>query len=144
MASVVIAYGVVLAGLGLVLEKIAPALGRVAFIAGVAGGGLYLLWGVAALAGLKGRAWALLTTIAVTFVLLSQTVQVWMASRSEAAERLTVGLLVTVMLLLTIGMLMYLVHGERPPEFYQAKPSGGGNAASGQNGRQARGGRSQR
>jgi hypothetical protein len=31
---------------------------------------------------------------------------------------LAVRLLVTLMLLMTVGMLMYLLHGERPSEFY--------------------------
>jgi hypothetical protein len=119
MASILIAYGVVLAGLGFVRHQIAPGFGNVTFIAGVAGGGLCLLWGIAALAGRKGRSWAVLTTVAMAFVMLSQTVPAWMVSAGEGSETLTVRLLVTTLMLLTIGMLMYLLHGERPPEFYQ-------------------------
>ena len=43
MAGVLIAYGVVLAALGLVVKNIAPGFGWVTFIAGLAGGGLCLL-----------------------------------------------------------------------------------------------------
>jgi hypothetical protein len=131
MASVLIAYGVVLAGLGSLLHQSAPALGKVAFIAGLAGGGLSLLWGVAALAGLKGRVWATLSMIAVTVVLLSQAVSVWTHSTSEGASGLTIRLVVTAMFLLTMGMLLYLFHGERPPEFYEQRPSRPNGPASG-------------
>lgn len=119
MAGVLIVYGGVLAGLGFVLQQVAPVFGKVTIIAGFAGGGLCLVWGIAALAGLKGRAWAILTLIAVAFVLLHQTVNVGMASAGENSASLTVRLLVAGMMVLTIGMLMYLFHGERPPEFYQ-------------------------
>jgi hypothetical protein len=115
MAGILIAYGVVLAGLGLVLQKIAPTTGRVAFFAGVAGGGLSLVWGVTALAGLKGRVWATLSTIATIVVLLSQAVSVWTTSATGG----TIRLVVTVMFLMTMGMVMYLFHGERPPVFYE-------------------------
>jgi len=57
----------------------------VVFIAGVAGGGLGLLWGIAALAGLKGRAWAVVSAIAALAVLLSQAVQVWLSPAGEGA-----------------------------------------------------------
>lgn len=123
MASVLIVYGIVLASLGLVLQNVAPAAGRITFIAGLAGGALCLLWGIATMAGLKGRAWALLSAMATGFVLLSQAVQVWMESSSDGSPSLAVRLLVTAMMALTIAMLIYLLHGERPPEFYQTGPA---------------------
>ena len=43
MASVLIAYGVVLAGLGFVVKNIAPAFRPVTCLAGLAGGGLVVL-----------------------------------------------------------------------------------------------------
>ncbi len=119
MAGILIAYGMLLAGLGFVLHQIAPVFGKITFIAGLAGGGLCLLWGIAALAGLKGRAWAVLTAIAVALVMLSQTVPAWMSSPVAGSGVFLVRLLVTVMMILTVGMLMYLLHGERPPEFYE-------------------------
>lgn len=129
MAGILIAYGVVLAGLGLILQKIAPAVGRVAFFAGVAGGALSLVWGVAALAGLKGRVWATLSAIAMIVVLLTQAVSVWTTSATGG----TIRLVVTVMFLMTMGMLLYLFHGERPPEFYERGATRHDNPASGRN-----------
>lgn len=133
MAGVLIAYGGVLAGLGFVLQKVAPGFGKVTFIVGFVGGGLCLLWGIAALSGLQGRSWAVLTAIATAFAMLTRVVPAWMPSAGEGSTSLTVRLLVTVMMILTIGLLMYLLHGERPPEFYQkgahhrAEPFSSGN-----------------
>jgi hypothetical protein len=144
MASVLIAYGGVLAGLGFVLQQVAPGFGKVTFIAGLGGGGLCLLWGIAAVAGLKGRSWSVLTTIAAALVLLSQTLPAWMASSGEGSTSLTVRLLVTAMMLLTIGMLVYLLHGERPPEFYQTGTTRRDNPFANRNEPQSRDTRSKR
>lgn len=127
MAGILIGYGVVLAGLGLLVRQLAPAFGAVARIAGLAGGSLCLVWGLAAALGLKGCAWAILTTIAMTVVLLSQTAHLWMESN---AASLGVRWLVTAMTLLTLGMLTYLLYGERPPEFYQAGANQRGDATA--------------
>lgn len=118
MAGILIGYGIVLAGLGLILQQIAPVFGRVAFIAGLAGGGVSLLWGLAALMGMKGRTGAILTGIATIVVLLIRAVDGWTAA-SEVVGGMMVRLVLTLMFLLTMGMLMYLLHGERPPEFYE-------------------------
>ena len=119
MAGVLIGYGGLLAGLGYLLQQMHPGLGKATSIAVFAGGGLGVLWGVTALAGLKGRAWAVLTIIAVVLLLLSEMVHVWTASANGVSASLTVRLLVTTLVLMTLGMLMYLLHGERSAEFYQ-------------------------
>ncbi len=59
----------------------------------------------------------------VGYVLVSQMVHLWMSASSELSGSLNARLLVSAMVLLTIGMLVYLLHGERPPEFYQTGPS---------------------
>lgn len=144
MASVLIAYGVVLTGLGLILQNLAPTLVRVAFIAAVAGGGLSLVWGVAALAGFKGRTWATFSVAVAAIVLLSQTIHFWMPASEDAASNLAVRALVTVMFLTTIGIVMYLLHGERPPEFYQPGKDAHSNPSAGQSEGQSRNRRSRR
>lgn len=116
MAGILILYGVVLAGLAFLVENRAP--GRITVITGWVGGGLSLLWGLAALVGLKGRVWATLTIIAIIAVLLSQVVHVWTSSASEGTANLTGRWGVTTMLLGSIALLAYLLHAERPPEFY--------------------------
>lgn len=123
MASIVLGYGVVLAALVFVLRQVAPALAEVTFVAGLVAGGLSVLWGIVALAGHKRRAWAVLTDIALALVLLTQVVNAWMASASETPGKLAGALLLTVLMFITMGMLMYLLHGERSPEFYRTGPA---------------------
>jgi len=118
MASAVIVYGVLLATFSFVIHRAAPARAGITLATGVAGGGLSVLWGLVALAGHKRRTWAVLTIVAVIFVILSQVVQAWIPATTMESLSLAVRLLVTLMLLMTVGMLMYLLHGERPPEFY--------------------------
>lgn len=120
MASVIAAYGVVLAALGLIIQQIAPALAQVVPLTGMAGGGLCVLWGIVAFAGHKRRAWALLTMVAVAVVMLIQGVHAWSVSADATSMSLMGRLVLTIMFLMTVGMLMYVVHGERPPEFYDS------------------------
>jgi hypothetical protein len=90
MAGVIMAYGAVLAALALVVRSVAPELAKSTFITGVAGGGLCVLCGIVAIVRYKRRAWAVLTMIAVTFVMLSQVVEVWLASGDATSTSLTV------------------------------------------------------
>lgn len=118
MAGIIMAYGVALAGLSLAIKTVAPELAKIPFLAGLSGGGLCLLWGLAAWIGHQRRVGALLTLVAVAVVVLSPTLRVWMDSSGTVAARL----LLTLMLALTVAMIMYVMHGERPPEFYQKDP----------------------
>lgn len=113
------AYGVVLAGLGLGIQSVAPELAKIQFLTGLIGGGLCVLWGLAALLGHQRRVGALLTLVTVALVVLSPTLRVWMDSSGTVAARL----LLTLMLVLTVAMIMYVTHGERPPKFYQTGPA---------------------
>jgi hypothetical protein len=118
MASILLIYGITLAALSLFIQQLAPPFAKVTLLAGIAGGALSVLWGILALAGHKGRAWASITMIAVTVVMLSQVVQAWLASTDATSTSLAGRLVLTLMLLMTFGLLLYVVHGERPPEFY--------------------------
>jgi len=131
MAGVLIAYGIVLVVVGFVLYRVSPELGKVTWITSFAGSGLCLLWGTAALGGLKGRSWAVLNVVGMAFVMVTQMVSAWTSFAGSSSERLTLRLLATVATVLTMGMLMYLIHGERPPEYYQRKKSDGSTPATG-------------
>jgi len=119
MAGIIMAYGVVLAGLSLAIKTVMPELEKIPFIVGLSGGGMCVLWGLAALLGHQRRVGTLLTLVAVALVVLSPTLRVWMDSSGTVGARL----LLTLMLALTVAMIMYVMHGERPPEFYQKEPS---------------------
>lgn len=119
MAGVIAAYGIVLVALSFFIQRVAPASTKVTFFTGMAGGGLCVLWGIIAFVGHKRRTWIVLTMIAVAVVLLSQVVQAWLGSAAAPSAGLTERLVPTLMLLMTVGMLMYVLHGERTPEFYE-------------------------
>lgn len=112
-------YGLLLIVLGLVVRSVMPEKGSTGWIAGITGGGLCLLCGILAWAGHKRRVWTVLTAVAVALVLLSQTVHAWMPAADKSAAAVW---LLTLMFLLTVGLLIYTLHGERPPEFYSPKP----------------------
>lgn len=130
MASILMAHGIALAGLGFLTQQAAPGQAKVAWIAALAGGGLCLLWGLLGMTGRPGRGWAVLTLIGVAFALLSQVVTAWLNILNDGPERLVGALLLTLMLALVLAMLLYLLHGERPPEFYQPGSTAGGNLNS--------------
>jgi peptidoglycan/LPS O-acetylase OafA/YrhL len=107
-------YGIALAGLGLLIHQQAPDLGLVALVTGIAGGALSVLWGVLALCGYRRRWWIVLTLGAVSFVLLSQAVTAWMrpaGAENHSPTRLA-AVWITVLLVLSLGMLMNLLHGQ--------------------------------
>ena len=120
MASIIVAHGIVLAGLGLGLRSVAPELAKIPFLTALGGGGLCVLWGLAAWLGHQRRTGALLTLVAIALVVLSPALHAWMDSSGTVAGPL----LLTLMLVLTVAMIMYVMHGERPPEFYQLGPPG--------------------
>lgn len=119
MGTIVVSYGVLIAALAFAIQQVSPMLAEVTFIAGLVAGGLTIIWGIVGLAGHKRRTWAMVTQIALAFVLLTQVVDAWSASAGETPGKLAGAILLTLALLLTVGMMMYLMHGERPPEFYR-------------------------
>lgn len=143
MASIVIIYGILLALLSFTIQQVAPALAEVIFITGIAGGGLCVVWGIVALAGHKRRAWAILTLIAITIVVLGQVVPAWLTIGGEKTQSLAGSLLLTFILLLTLTMLVYLVHGDRSPEFYSKGTAGPDSSPSRRNDPHSNGGRHQ-
>jgi hypothetical protein len=118
MVLVLAGYGVVWLGLGVALGTLSPEHGRTASLVAVAAGGLALVWVGAALAGMKGRGWALGTTVLATVTLLTQTVHLWTYAGQVPVPG-TARMLVTVLFLGSMAMVLYLIHGERAPEYYQ-------------------------
>lgn len=116
------AYGGGLAALGFAVQATAPELAKVPFLTGLAGGGVCVFWAVVAWCGYQRRGWIILTMVAIAFSGLSQTVPAWLAMATQSGN-LAVALLTTLMLAGTVGMIMYVLHGERPPEFYEVGPN---------------------
>jgi len=118
-----IVYGVLLAGLSYLTHHLAPALARPTLIAGLAGGALCVLWGVLALLGSRRKVWAMLTLIPISFVMLSQTVTIWMEGTQDAPGRRTAGVVITAMLVFSIGMLMMIAYAGAVFDGQPAKPT---------------------
>ena len=118
MAGIIMAYGGGLAALGFAVQATAPELAKVPFLTGLAGGGVCVFWAVVAWCGYQRRGWIILTMVAIAFSGLSQTVPAWLAMATQSGN-LAVALLTTLMLAGTVGMIMYVLHGERSPEFYE-------------------------
>jgi hypothetical protein len=105
-----IAYGLLLGGLGYFAHYLTPSLARPAFVASVAGGVVCLFWGLRVLWGSHGKALPLLTLIPVTFVLLSQSVTVWSGTGEPVPGQRTAAAVITLLLLLSIAMLMRIAY----------------------------------
>lgn len=105
-AALLLSNGVLLVALGLTSHYLSAEPGRVTFLAGAIGGALSLLWGILALLKFHRRGWVIFTLAIVAFVLLSQSVQLWMDGHAPA----TVATLATVMCLACITVLTRIAH----------------------------------
>jgi len=134
-------YGLLVAGLSCLTHYIAPALAKPTLAAGLAGGGLCLVWGVRAMRGSRGKAWAILTLIPVTFVMLSQSVMSWSGGSQVVAGRRMAAAVITVACVLSVWMLTRIAYAGmtfdgqpgNPPKGAGAKPQTTGKAEAGTN-----------
>jgi len=101
-----VVYSLLLAGLSYLVYHLAPGGTRPTLIAGLAGGGLCLVWGVRALAGSGGKALPILTLIPVGFALLTQTFMSWSGGSAGFQGGRTVAAIITLLLVLSLGMLL--------------------------------------
>ena len=111
MSAYVTVYGGLLVVLGLITHWIAPEIARITLITGSAGGALCVLWGIMGLLGHRCKAAEVLTLGVTGYVLLTQVVTNWMGRGNGKADTLLAPILMTAMLLLTLGLLIYLLHG---------------------------------
>ena len=120
MAGIIIVYGFALFFLGLLTSRFFPAHGNIPFLVGAIGGGLCGICGIAAIAGMKSRAVLGVFLAAIGFVFLAETVGSWFGDYPLGFR-----LLMPSGLLITVGVLMYVLHGERPAGFYDVTKPGG-------------------
>jgi hypothetical protein len=114
-------YSLLLAGGSYFVHQLAPAQAQAAFVTGLAGGALCLVWAILALAGSRGKALPILTLAPVCFVLLSQAVMGWSSGNQGAPASTAVAALNTGLLVLSLGMLMRIAYAgavfdEKPPK----------------------------
>lgn len=118
MAGIVILYSVLLFLLGFLTSRVSTEFGRTPFLVSAIGSGLCLLWALAGAAGYKNRSWLTLSLAVIALALLTETVGSWFSPHPASVR----GLL-SLSLLVTVAALMYVLHGERTPEFYNIRTS---------------------
>ncbi|HEX7860991.1 MAG TPA: hypothetical protein VF773_11730 [Verrucomicrobiae bacterium] len=117
MTALILIYGAILCVFAVTLRIVATQ--KVALIIGTLSAGLLsVAIGVAALFGEKRRRWIVITLVGFVMFIAMQAITVWTAP-SEGSGAVTRSL-TTMAALLSFGMLLYSLHGERPPEFYRS------------------------
>jgi hypothetical protein len=139
-------YSLLLAGLSYLVYQMALGVVRPTLITGLIGGALCLVWGVRALAGSGGKALPLLTLIPVCFVLLPQAFTSWSGGSGGLQVGRTVAMVITFLLLLSLGMLVRIAWSgmvfdvqaaNRPKAGEGHAPRGGSRASQANAGKRA-------
>lgn len=105
LALALLAYSLAAPLLGWLVQSWVPWMARATFKAGLIGGGLCLIWGVLAWLGNRVRAGAILTLAVMAFIILSDTVTMWMERKF-----CKMAVVLTLLLGLTVVLLMALAH----------------------------------
>jgi len=109
VSFLLVAYGGLVAVLGLLTQQFAPELARPTLLAGVAGGGLGALRGPRPHRE-PHRGWAIFTMAASGFVFLSQAVTHWMPDGYPEHGTRAMALLATARLFATFCLLLVVAH----------------------------------
>ena len=115
-------YSLLLAGLSYLTHHLAPTLSRPTLIAGLVGAVLCLIWGLRGVLGKGGKALPVLTLIPISFVMLSQTVITWTGGGQEVPGRRAAAIVITALLVLSLGMLMRIAYAGGVVETRAANP----------------------
>jgi hypothetical protein len=105
-----IAYGLLLAGLSYFAHHLAPSIARPTLVAGMLGAALCLIWGLRAVLGKRGKALPILTLIALSYAMLSQTVMTWGSAGQEVAGQGTATLVIAILFVLSVAMLARITY----------------------------------
>ncbi|MGV3755613.1 MAG: hypothetical protein ACO1QS_09555, partial [Verrucomicrobiota bacterium] len=98
-----IAYGLLMAGLGMATARFAPSLETLAYITGLSACGTGLLWGVIALRGQGFRNGAIMTLAVVSGLALWLNVSAWLQLEGESGRNKLTVAITGLMLFLSIG-----------------------------------------
>ena len=110
LGSELILYGLLLAGLSYLTHHLAPTIARPTLITGLVGGALCLVWGVRAVRGNRRKAYAILTLIPISYVLLSQAILTWGGRNEGASPTRLAPTLMVLLLVFSIGMLVKIAY----------------------------------
>lgn len=122
-------YSLLLVVLGLFANSLASEPTRPTFYGAVAGGVVCAAWAVWALAGKCGKVLPVLTLVAVSFVLLSQTVHMWADEARKGPDHRKASIVITVLFVVSIAMLIRVAYSGL--NIAQGSIGAGGNAPPG-------------
>ena len=103
-----IAYGVLMAVLSLVAGRFSAEYSSLLISLGVAGGSLALPWAILSLRGMVCRRWVILTLAILSTVMAVLVVNEWLAISEDKSETRKAALIVTLMLVFSVGQLILL------------------------------------
>src|SRR5688500_18406857 len=119
-ASILIIYGAAIAALSLLLNLNRGPHVTVPASAGFEVALFFLAWGGAGSSPPRARCWPVFALFIATAVFLMYSVNLWWEFFEEGPPFLPVGL-ISLSLLLTFGVLTYLLYAERPPDFWTGR-----------------------
>jgi hypothetical protein len=105
-------YGLVSIGLSFLAYHLSPALAHTTLVTGLIGGTLCLFWGIRAALGYGAKVRVILTLIPVVLLMLSQVFTVWTGQGQESPNNLTAATVITLVFVLSIGMLIRVSYVE--------------------------------
>lgn len=119
LALALIAYSLAAPLLGWLVQSWVPWMARATFLTGLMGGGLCLIWGVLAWLSKHVRGWAIFTLGVMAFIILSDTVTMWMERKF-----CKMSVVLTLLLGLTVLLLTALAHQFGGPRDAESPPEG--------------------
>ncbi len=115
-------YGLIVMIVGMLAHRLDPELAKTLPWFSAPCGALCILWGVLGARGLRaGRVGFVLTTIPLMYLLIVQVVFGWSAVLEKKTEKVSVPMLVTLMLVASAALLMYVFY-PRPGSGTEASP----------------------
>lgn len=101
-------YGILLVGLALLAQKIAPGFGYATLTTGMVGGAASITCGVLGLRGLRRRVSPVVTLLVVVISLSVQVIQAWLEIQAGTIALKPVAAILTVLWVCGIGQLVHL------------------------------------
>lgn len=131
VAIQLLCYSLLLVGLGLLANHLAPDPTRPTLFAALAGGILCALWAVWALAGKLRKILPVLTLVPVSFVLLSQMVTIWAEEARKGQGQRRAAIVITFLFVVSIAMLMRVAYAGLSVNQENSRATGVSTGASG-------------
>ncbi|MBN8247430.1 MAG: hypothetical protein J0L84_08305 [Verrucomicrobia bacterium] len=124
MSWIVLCFGLVELSMVIALHRTGHGLAGWTYPAALVAGGVLSACGLQGLRGRASRTGPVATVSLLALLMLVETVRAWLNSDLASGDAAFAALLSTVLLVLLVGLLMYLLHGDRDAAFYRIPPAG--------------------